>query len=209
MRIDAMLVLAGLGASAQAHSWVWMADVPDGTVLGPGDSITVTLSAAFDSGGGEEVQVLAAAVFDTLNVEGAELGVPFEEGDWTVLHDLDELTGDLTTTDGASLYNINAAQLPFEGFFKTDANPVDILQFTWTVVDEPVEGMVSFTTSTAFAKIWVGPSLDDVELLDLGDFITETTFGWQVIPAPACAMPLVFGGVALARRRRLAESSAI
>jgi hypothetical protein len=202
MRIDVMLVLAGLGASAQAQSWVWMADVPDGTVLGPGDSITVTLSAAFDSGGGEPFQVIAATIFDTLNIVGAEQGEPLMEGDWDVLHNLDALTGDLTTTDGSSLINTNAGQFPYFPFYFTGDNPVDVLRFTWTASDEASGGDVSFTTSTSAALIWVGREQNDVDAVNLIDHVCEASFGWTVVPAPGSVAVLGIAGLALGRRRR-------
>jgi uncharacterized protein (TIGR03382 family) len=191
--VVALLAVAGLGGMAQAQSLVWMASTDDADlIINPGESITWTLSATM--GGNDEFVALAATIFDTLNTNGAGLGGITS---WSVLNDLDQLTGDLTTTDGVSLFGTNAGQLTVFGPFTT-ANPVDILEFTWT--SNGSAGDVAYATKTDSAVLWIGPNMDDAVSVDAQ--ATDTEFGWTVVPTPASAALLGLGGLALVRRRR-------
>jgi hypothetical protein len=138
-----------------------------------------------------------AAVFDTIGIFKADVGSIV---DWQVLNHLDDLTGDLTTTDGVSLFNTHAGQLfPFQ--FWTSGNPVDVLEFTW----EPIKAgayEVKYATETELAAVWAGETEDAVRPY-FADIIHEVSFGWTVIPTP----PTFAGGACLAlllaiRRRR-------
>ncbi len=194
MKIAALLAVAGLAGAAQAQSLTWMSDVPAGTELNPGDSIKVTLSASMESA--EEFTALSATIFDTINALGGDLG---DITAWEVLNDLAELTGDLTTTDGDSLFGTNAGQLTVFGPFSSD-NPIDVLSFTWTAAEGGQGGDVLFNTNTKAAVLWVGDDKDTAVSVDAN--LSDTVFGWSVIPTPASAALLGLGGLALARRRR-------
>jgi hypothetical protein len=197
-KIVALIGVAGLAAAAngQTGSAEWMANVvaPDG-----GTTATVTLSANMTAD--TPFVALSATIFDTLNTAGSDFGGITS---WEVLNSLDELTQDLTTTDGDSLFGTNAGQLTVFGPF-TSANPIDILTFTWTADDGFVIGAgsdVSYTTSTTNFLLWVGDDKKTADALDIGGSVTDAAFGWQVVPTPASMALLGFGGLALARRRR-------
>jgi uncharacterized protein (TIGR03382 family) len=107
------------------------------------------------------------------------------------------LTGDLTTTDGVSLFGTNAGQLTVFGPF-TSANPVDILEFTWT--SNGAVGDVAYATNTSAAVLWIGADKDTAVSVDAQ--WTDADFKWTVVPTPASAALLGLGGLALVRRRR-------
>jgi len=199
MKTAALIAVAGIAAGAQAQngSASWMADVeisPDGTTA----DWTLSLSMDADT----PFVALSATIFDTLNTAGGDFG---SITGWSVLNDLDELTGDLTTTDGDSLFNTNAGQLTVFGPFTSD-NPVDVLTFTWEAADGFVIGdgpdVVSYSTDTENVTLWVGDDKESATALDVTGAISEAGFEWTVVPTPASAMLLGLGGLALARRRR-------
>jgi len=191
--VAALLTVAGLAGATQAQTLTWMHDVPDGTVVNPGESIKVTLSASMQGEG--EFVALSATIFDTLNTLGGDLG---DITSWEVLNDLDELTGDLTTTDGDSLFGTNAGQLTVFGPFTSD-NPIDVLSLTWTASEGGGGGEVAYETNTKAAVLWIGADKESAVSVDAEAF--DTGFGW-LVPTPASAALLGLGGLALARRRR-------
>ena len=115
------------GAHAQPTAAEWHARVDVAPDLLSAD-VTLTLSMEAQT----PFLALEHTIFDTLNVAGADLG---GITGWQVLNDLSMLTGDLTATDGDSLFNTNAGQLTVFGPFTSD-NPIDIITFTW----EPAPG---------------------------------------------------------------------
>jgi len=174
MRVLGAIVMACVSVSAQAQTAEWLVDVPDGTVLAPGESITVTMSVAFD-GAGEEFAAFGVTIFSTLNEGGADLGGV--EG-WEVLNDLDFFQEDVTTTDGDSLYGTNAGQLLDLGPFVFD-NPIDVFRFTWTA-DAGMSGEVSYETLTPVMVLFVGPDINEAEPT-AHVVVTEASFGWSVL----------------------------
>jgi hypothetical protein len=128
-RTIALLAAAGAARAALADgtaTWLWEVTTQDGDrLVEPGETATVTLSLLMESFDFEHA-IIAAAIFDTLGDDGAANG---HIADWEVLNGLDGLTGDLTTTDGVSLFNTNAGQLSIEVF--TTDNPVAVLTFQW------------------------------------------------------------------------------
>ena len=115
-----------------------------------GDEATITLSLDFDPDvDGENIFGLAAVIFDVLGDDGAADG---HITGWTVLNSLAELTGDLTTTDGVSLFGVNAGQLTDFGPF-TPADPLDVLEFGWTS-DVNDTFLVSYDTATEAMFLW-------------------------------------------------------
>jgi hypothetical protein len=172
-----LFAVTGIGASAWGQSGEWIHDVPDGTVLGPGESIVVTLSVAFE-GGGAPFAAFGASVHDTLNTLGADLG---GIDGWTVLSDLDELPGDMTTTDGDSLFGTYAVQINVFGPFNSD-NPIDVIEFTWTAGEG--SGEVAFETADSFLGLYVGEDKESAR--GINDVPTEeTSFGWIVVSCAA------------------------
>jgi hypothetical protein len=149
---------------------------------------------------GKEVVGLAAAIFDVLSDLNGEVG---EILSWEVLNHLDELTGDLTTTNGHELFFVNAAQLTVFGPF-TSANPVDVLEFTWEAPKDDV-GFVDYSTVTSDAVIWIGEQggkPHDATPIDAID-VTEAGMHWSWnIPSPGGVAVLAGAGLWGVRRRR-------
>ena len=198
MRTAALLAVVGLagGAYAQSGSGTWMASVnaPDG---GTTAEVTLSLEMSADT----PYVALSATIFDTLNTAGSDFG---GITGWSVLNSLDELTGDLTTTDGDSLFGTNAGQLTVFGPF-TSANPIDVLSFTWEADDGYVIGAgdaVNYSTATENLTLWVGEDKDSATALDVTADTADVDFGWEVVPTPASMALLGMGGLVLARRRR-------
>ena len=196
MKTAALIAVAGVAAAAQAQSATWMADV--NIVNDTTAEWTLSVEMAADA----EFVALSAAIFDTLNTAGSEFG---DITSWEVLNSLDELTGDLTTSDGDSLFGTNAGQLTVFGPFSSD-NPIDVLKFTWEAADGFTIGdgpdTVSYSTSTESFLIWAGADKESAEAVDAIGNVTEAEFNWTVVPTPASAALLGLGGLALARRRR-------
>jgi len=173
MRTPAIIGLAGCAAGAAGQSGVWLHDVPDATVLDPGESITVRLSMSFE-GGGAPFVAYAVTLNDTLNVAGADLGSI--EG-WAILNDLDHLAGDVAFTDGVNIFEMYAAQHTFFGPFSSD-NPIDVYEFTWTAAED-ASGEVEYVTVETDFGLFVGADKDSADALsDLP--VVEASFGWSV-----------------------------
>jgi hypothetical protein len=182
---------------ACAQTWDWLATV-DNPVLDPSEGVTtqtVTLSVAmvYDT----PFYILGAAIFDTLGALNADYG---QITDWEVLSHLDQLTGDLTTTDGTSLYDTNAGQLCTFTNCVHD-NPIDVLSFTWKLdddapLDAPFE--VTYVTNTHNAAIWAGNDQDDAVSIPV-EILFEANVSWTVVPAPQAAL---LGLACVIRRRR-------
>jgi hypothetical protein len=202
----AILALAAIAPAhvASAQTWDWLATV-DTPVLDPSKGVitqTVTLSVAMEYD--TPFYILGAAVFDTLGTLNADRG---HIVDWEVLNQLDELTGDLTTTDGVSLYGTYAGQLCTFTVCNTD-NPLDVLEFTWQLddLDPAAPFEVTYATDTSTAGIWAGEGPFESKFIPI-DAPTEVAFGWTVVPSPSS---LALGALAIItrRRRKIAPRSA-
>jgi len=149
--------------------WSGVVTTDDGdAVVEQGESATVTLSLDFDPDVGGDLRGLAATIFDTLGGAGADSG---QLTSWQLLNDLDSLTGDLTQTDGISLFETNAGQLTKFGSF-SDADPIDVLQFEWA--PDALEGAIaSYSTNTHFLLAW-----ED-------SFVFDDTFAKVILPTDA------------------------
>jgi hypothetical protein len=144
-----------------------------------GEIATIKLSLDFEPNvDGVEILGLAATIFDVLGDPGAGLG---EISSWTVLNNLADLTGDLTTTDGKSLFGVNAGQLTQFGPF-TDADPIDVIEFNWST-DQVGPYDVGYQTSTESMVIWQKDGNKDVGV----DWaVVDVDFSFDVIPGQAC-----------------------
>jgi hypothetical protein len=176
-------------------SATWFADFE---VSPDASSIDVRLRVTMDTD--ESFLGFAASTFDTLNMSGSEYGSIIG---WEILNDLDNGIGDSTTTDGESLFGTLVAH----GIFDiTDANPLEVLVFTWQAEDgfviEVDRDDVSYSTSTDWVTIWVEDVVGKPTAI-LVDDVIEVGFGWGVVPAPGAAGVLGAGlGVVAWRRRR-------
>lgn len=150
-----MLILVAVGAAATptvaqsitgTGTWLWTVTTDDGdAIVEPGETATIRLAMFTEADDPSYITTIAAAVFDTLGGENADRG---QITGWQVLNELASLTGDLTTTDGVSLYNTNVGQLAGFYFFQSD-NPMDVLEFTWATEDYTGYS-VAYTTYSGF-----------------------------------------------------------
>jgi hypothetical protein len=198
MRAAALIGVVGIAgtAFAQGGSANWLSDV---VIADDGSTATVTWS--LNMNGDTPFVALSATIFDTINTSGAEYG---SISSWSVLNNLADLTGDLTTSDGTNLFGTNAGQLTVFGPF-TSANPIDVLEFVFTANDGVVlmEGDdINYETSTENVTLWLGDSKETASAVDVTQSVGEGVARFGVVPAPASLALLGFGGLALARRRR-------
>ena len=160
------------------NGWLVQVDPAD-----DGSSVECTLSLAMQADA--PFVAFAASIFNTLNVSGSEFG---DISGWEVLNHLEELTGDLTETDGDSLFGTLAGQLTIFGPF-TEDNPIDVLRFTWEAAPGYVIGegsdWVGYQTSTEALELWVGDDQDSATAVEVIDQIIEAGFGWSVGTCPA------------------------
>ena len=169
----------------------WIADVT--TTNGDedyqvGEVATVTLSIDFDPDvDGVNILGLAATIFDVVGDAGASLG---EITSWDVLNSLDELTGDLTETDGTSLFNVNAGQLTQFGPFSDD-DPIDVIEFNWST-EQVGPYAVGYETMTESMVVWETDGGDD---FGVDWAVVEADIEFDVIPGQACYPDCVNDGV--------------
>ena len=197
---------AASGAFAQVGgeaSWLWEVTTQDGdSLVEPGETATIKLSINFDPDvtPGGPVQGLAGAIWDTVGGLNASAGTITG---WEVLSNLDDLTGDTTTTDGVSLFASTAAQ---GGQVYNHDDPIDVLSFEWKS-DDYTDFVVEYTTITTLHDpadhlifVWEG---DDPWFADAIAWpIDEAMVSFQVIPAPASALLIGIAGLGAARRGR-------
>jgi len=197
------------GASAQeTATWLWDVTTDDGdAVVEPGETATITMSLDMQPGDDwETVLGFSGATFDVLGGDGAANGSVL---DWQVLNELDFASGpDESFLDGASILNIEAAQVPF-GPFKID-DPLDVLEFHWTT-DDFGNYAVTYESSTANwftdelvegkVDVLVDPDGDNLGQLALWDAV-ETSVTFHVVPAPGGVVVFLVGAGAMVRRRR-------
>jgi hypothetical protein len=194
-----ILALAAPACAAHAQTWTWLADV-ENKVLDPGKGITtqtVTLTALMEHD--TPYIAIGATIFDTIGDANAYHG---HVTDWQVLNNLADLTGDLTTTDGVSLYNTNAGQLCATFGPCTTANPIDVLEFTWELdEDAPLDAPfdVTYLTLTSAAIIMAGEDQETADFIEV-EVVIEGVMSWTVVPAPG-TIALV-AAIPLLRRRR-------
>ena len=201
--------IAVLAASTPTHAdgrlqgtatWLYDVTTQNGdAIVEPGETASITLSLLMEPNDPDDYVAIAVTIFDTIGGDGADMG--FILG-WEVLNYLDQLTGDLTTTDGVSLYNTNAGQLTvFTGPF-TGANPVDVLTFEWAP-HEYVHFDVNYATISdiegqQIVVVWEGENWDVVTAVDYP--VTEAAISFAVVPAPPAALALLLA-TAITRRR--------
>jgi hypothetical protein len=191
---------ASAGALAQdSATWLWTALTADGDALidplaGEHD-ITITLSVDMSPDvNGTNVLGFGGTVFDVLAGLNANKG---SITSWSILNSLEFLTGDLTTSDGVSLFNVNAGQVMGFGSFTTD-DPIGVLMFTWTVADQGSDYHVAYRTATLGVQVWTDmPLAEDwtVTEADLEWFVGEFQAQAELLTFIATTGSLVGGGV--------------
>lgn len=190
----AMGACAGVASANGTATWLWDVVTNDGdAIVEPGESAYVQLALQMEPDDGTDLLALAASIFDTIGGQNASNG---QIVTWAILNDLDYLTGDLTTTDGVSLFHTNVGQLSVYGPFFTD-NPLDVLTFQWKPSATGAY-TVEYATVTEAMVMWEGAG-DDATAVDWAT--NEAAISFQVVPAPGAAV-LVGAGVLGAFRRR-------
>lgn len=174
--------LAAAGACAQKDSatWLWDVSTPNGdAIVEPGETATITLSVLMDVDAGGAPIALFGSIFDTLGGNQADVGNILG---WEVLSDLADMFGDVTTTDGISLFGTYVAQCFFPNFVPcTDDNPIDVLSFHWDT-DDYSRYSVDFATSTKALQVTIDP-MGDQQVIDVP--VNEASITFLVVPAPA------------------------
>jgi len=162
---------------------IWLSSVTtdDGDDLVEfGETATVTLTLELMTDPDVEIAGLAATIFDTLGGTNAASG---GIAGWQVLNSLADLTGDLTETDGVSLFNTNAGQLTMFGGSFVPGFPIGVLEFKY----EPGEldgSLVTYTTETSDLLVWEGPIDDVIDTQVM--FVEEGSVEIQLAEAPDC-----------------------
>lgn len=207
------MTIAGFGvAVAAAHpahaqgeaTWLWSVTTQNGdAVVEPGETALVTLELLMESDVYEpDMYAFGVAEFDTLGGQGAELG---QVVDWTVLNGLADITGDLTTTDGVSMFGTTAYQVDLQGPFVED-NPIAVFEFEW-MPDVQGSYAVQYDTHSYLPEarqevlIWIADESGNYTIEEHWP-VTEAAISFEVVPAPAGATLLALGGTVALRRRR-------
>jgi len=179
--------------------YLWQVTTQDGdAVVEPGETATVSLwldmtPSVVDSQT-DGNQGVSAMIFDTVAGPGAANGQILG---WQINEDLGFLTGDLTTTDGVSLFDTNLGQLPLFGPFSKN-DPIHLIDFEWapTVAGDYV---VEYTTSTHALEFWTGffSNAQSTPAIPI-----EAQISFQVVPAPASLLIVAPIALGFLRRRR-------
>jgi hypothetical protein len=172
-------------------------------VVEPGETALVTLqllmeSEVYDPG----ALAFGVAIFDTIGGRGADSG---EILGWTVLNSLDEITGDLTTTDGVSMFGTTAYQVDLQGPFVTD-NPIAVFEFEWmpSVLDSCT---VAYETHSYLpdapheAIVWIADESGNFTIEEHWP-VAEADISFQVAPAPGVPCLLAAACLSTLPRRR-------
>jgi hypothetical protein len=190
--ILAAMALAALPATALAQPAITI-DVENPELM-PGQSTTVTLLGGY---GGTDFAVAGVAT-NLITSVGSE--------GWSDAMRLDPMAGPGTSAGSASATGWNgiiAGQLNFPGgagIFADPTNPIAFWSVTYTaplVVTAPFEIDLSTLTTRYDVFIASESTLSESRLAEL----TEGSATIHVIPAPASALVLALGAVALRRRR--------
>jgi hypothetical protein len=188
----ALLLVVGLGAACRCAvaqpevlgTWLWKVTTQDGdAIVEPGETATFTLSMDFSPNVGEagltggEIFGLGLLKFDTLGMAGAEMG---QVVGWEILNDLDIDLGDVTTTDGTSLFGTTATQFFLFGPFVHD-DPIDVIAVEWAPSTFQ-DFSVTYETSTDEFLVWEGP-IDQPQTPEWP--VVDTVISFQVVPSPS------------------------
>lgn len=189
-------------AQEAVGQWLWSVTTDDGdAIVEPGETASILLSIDFDPSVGEngltgdDVTGLAKARFDTLGGQNAANGAV--QG-WFVHNNLADFTGDMTTTDGISLFGTNAQQ----GFvdFVVNDDPIDVLSFDWKTDD--FSGYEVHYTTSMLEPLLVWEGGWDPDGTQVAWSAIEADVSFHVVPVPASTMAFVVGALVLRRRTR-------
>lgn len=176
-----VLSLAAVTTPALADGiafWLSHVTTDDGdAIVEHGETAMMTLSVLMDPDLIEHNAIIAASVFDTLGDEHAYHGHVVS---WFIHNNLAELTGDLTTTDGASLFGTHAGQICAINTYWTYDNPVDIITIEWAPLDAGTYD-VTYSTSSDRGIVHVYEYTDDAHDADVVQYpVLETAIEFSV-----------------------------
>jgi hypothetical protein len=189
-------------AQEAVGEWIWSVSTDDGdAVVEPGETATILLALDFEPSvgeiglTGEVVTGLAKATFDTLGGANADRGMIV---DWFVWNNLADFTGDLTTTDGVSLFGTNAQQGLAD--FVVPDDPIDVISINWATADFSGYEVHYATSMLEPLLVWEGGWDPDGEQVEWSTIEADVSF--QVVPAPEGAVIVCALFASAARRRR-------
>jgi len=195
----AALAPTALAGDNLLGAYLWNVTTQNGdAIVEPGETASVSLwldmtPSVVDSNT-DGNQGLSAMIFDSLGSPSAANGRILG---WQINEDLGFLTGDLTTTDGVSLFDTNLGQLPLFGPFSKN-DPIHLIDFEWapTVAGDYV---VEYTTSTHALEFWTGffSNAQSTPAIPI-----EAQISFQVVPAPASLLTVAPIALGFLRRRR-------
>jgi hypothetical protein len=206
----ALIVAAASNAHAQVDgkaTWLWEVTTDDGdSIVEPGESAQVSLMLDMDPDVNYPdgpVLGLGGVAFDLVGDGGAANG---QVTDWQVNPVLIALIGDLTTTDGVSLFGVTAVQFTIAVFSPDD--PIQVITFSWrpseigsysVQYDSSSWNPISVRPEHDLAAIWTG-TMESEFLVPWP--VTEAQISFNVVPPPTTALTLALSISVLTRRSR-------
>ena len=181
-------------------TWLWEVTTNDGDeIVEPGETASISLTMLMEPVVPPEDLpfALSIAQWNTLGATNADLG---EIVGWEIPGHLIEISGDLTTTDGVSLFGSNVFQCPSPQKIPCSLdNPIHILTFEWAT-DNYSEYEVAYSTETLYFEIKTKVFSGFSETHELP--VNEALISFQVIPAPPASAGIAIGLALCARRKR-------
>jgi len=167
-------------------TWLWDVETQDGdAIVEPGETATVTLSLLMEPEEGFDC-ALSASIIDCLGGTNADAGTIVG---WDYAGHLNELTGDLATTDGVNILNLHAGQLTAQTQPFVIDNPLEVYFFEWQP-NEYVPLEVAYSTSShtvgdGAVYVWEWPDGKDWHDSDSVLYpVTEAAIQFTVVPTP-------------------------
>jgi hypothetical protein len=197
----AAFLLGGAGVSPAfgqvvgTGTWLWDVTTQDGdNIVHPGETATITLSLDLDPSVGEQgqsggsVKAFAGAIFDTLGGLNADKGMILG---WKVNPSLTFGVGDVTSTDGISLFGTWADQVCGEVCDPND--PIHVLSLEWQPsMSGTFEVRYATATDSRLIAVWEGIHLE------LWTTVIEASVSFHVVPVPgalALLLPAFLMGI--------------
>jgi hypothetical protein len=118
--------------------------------------------------------------------------------DWFVRNNLADFTGDLTTTDGVSVFGTNAQQGLAD--FVVPDDPIDVISIDWTTDDFSGYEVHYATSMLEPLLVWEGGW--DPEGVQVKWSTIEADISFQVVPAPGSLLLPACILIGAARRSR-------
>jgi hypothetical protein len=197
----AAFLLGGAGVSPAfgqvvgTGTWLWDVTSQDGdNIVHPGETATITLSLDLSPSVGEKgqsggsVKAFGGAIFDTIGGVNANRGTIVG---WKVNPSLTFIVGDVTTTDGVSLFGTSLLQVCGEVCDPND--PIHVLALEWQPsMSGTFEVHYATATDSRLIAVWEGIQLE------LWTTVIEASVSFHVVPVPgalALLLPAFLMGI--------------